>query len=83
MQYFVYVLISKKNGGCYIGHTNDINRRLEEHNNPESKGFTVRHRPWELMHVEEFRSRAEAMRREKYLKSLKNRDRIIEQITAG
>lgn len=68
--YIVYVLRSLKDQKFYIGQTNDIEKRLQRHNN----GFVVStrsRRPFILVYNESFISRAEAMRREKYLKSLK------------
>jgi putative endonuclease len=73
--YYTYVLKSLKDGGIYIGHTSDIKRRLEEHNSGISK--STKHRlPFELIYSEKFRTRSEAMRREKYLKSGIGRDYI-------
>ena len=66
--YLVYVLRSEKDGRFYVGMTNDIIRRLKEHNAGKSKstkGFT----PWILVFTETLPSREEARKREKYLKS--------------
>lgn len=38
--YFVYILASKKNGTLYIGVTNDLVRRIDEHKNNLADGFT-------------------------------------------
>ena len=68
IMYFVYVLKSISNGKLYIGHTNDLEKRLSLHN----KGVTrsTRHcRDWGLIHKEEFYTRSLAIKREKYLKS--------------
>jgi putative endonuclease len=64
----VYVLRSVKNGWLYIGLTNDVERRVREHNrgyNRSTKGKG----PFELVHSEVFASRPEARAREKQLKT--------------
>ena len=63
-----YVLRSKKTGFLYKGITNNIGRRLEEHNDNKNKG-TRGNGPWELIYFEEFPTRAEARKRETYFKS--------------
>lgn len=70
--FFVYVLISESHGRRYVGQTDNIQRRLVEHNSAghNSRKFTSRHAgPWRVVHQEAFETRAEAMRREKWLKS--------------
>jgi putative endonuclease len=63
-----YVLRSRKNGRLYTGSTNDLQRRLEEHN--RGKNVYVRNAgPFDLVYTEECASRLEARRRERYLKS--------------
>jgi putative endonuclease len=68
MPHFVYVLISEKNGIRYIGMTQDLEKRLKEHNSGKSK-FTKGHLPWKLVYKETFETRLEARTREKFLKS--------------
>jgi putative endonuclease len=71
----VYVLRSLKNGWLYIGMTNDIDRRLREHNrgyNRSTKGKG----PFELVHTEMFSTRAEARVRERQLKTGTQRERL-------
>ncbi len=68
MDYYVYVLRSEKNGSSYTGITNDVNKRVEQHN----KGYTFSTKnkvPLKLIHQEKFDSRIKARTREKYLKS--------------
>ncbi|MGB9772973.1 MAG: GIY-YIG nuclease family protein [Bacteroidota bacterium] len=67
MGFFVYILISAE-GHRYIGHTSDITRRLYEHNSGLCHSTKHGHN-WEVVHLEKFSSRAEAMNREKWLKS--------------
>ncbi len=71
--YYVYVLKSQKDGNLYIGQTSNLNQRLVSHNSGRIKS-TKRQTPLELIHVEEFETRGEAMEREKALKDIKSRD---------
>lgn len=68
MFYYVYILRSKKSDGLYIGYTNDLKKRFQEHNrklNFSTKALT----PWELIHYEAYLNESDARRREKYLKT--------------
>gem|GEM_PF-1562811 len=49
--WYVYVLRSQKNGKIYVGMSQDIDRRLAEHNSGKSK-FTSGHLPWKLVYSE-------------------------------
>ena len=68
----MYVLVSQSTGRRYVGQTDDLARRLAEHNDPTRNvgKYTTRNKgPWSLVHDESLATRAEAMRREKWLKS--------------
>ena len=67
MFYYVYVLESKE-GDIYIGYTNDLRKRLQEHNRQKNKS-TKYGIPWKFIHYEAYRNRDDARRREKYLKT--------------
>ena len=69
MPYFSYVLNSLKDGIHYYGSTSNMGNRLRDHNSGKSK-FTKGHRPWEVIHIEEFATRSEAMKRESFYKSI-------------
>jgi putative endonuclease len=73
--YFVYVLRNPITQRHYTGHTADLVQRIGQHNHGVTKS-TMNRGPWELVYQEEFASRAEAMRREKYLKSGKGREEL-------
>jgi putative endonuclease len=66
--YIVYVLESGAYKRVYIGMTNDLERRIKEHNNGKTKS-TRFYRPWKVLFIESFSTRSEARYREKYLKS--------------
>ena len=65
----VYVLHAPAHDKIYIGYTADLESRLLSHNELGTKGYTLRYRPWVLVHKEEFASKAGAMKREKALKT--------------
>jgi len=78
----VYVLYSKSSDKIYIGFTSNLEQRLLSHNELGKKGWTIKFRPWELVHTEEFEEKADAMRREKALKSGQGRDFIWSLVKA-
>ena len=80
MEYVVYILYSKKYNKKYIGYTSQLIARFHSHNELSRKGYTVRYRPWIVLHVEFFRLKKEAMAREKFLKSGQGREWIAENI---
>ena len=65
--YQVYILKSKKDNSLYIGYTNNVERRLKEHNNSKV-GYTKERQPWSLIYYESFNSLEDARQREKGLK---------------
>jgi putative endonuclease len=66
--YYVYVISSKTRKYIYVGITNNLNRRIAEHNGGYNK-TTRAYRPFKLVLSEEFTNRIAAREREKYLKS--------------
>ena len=66
--FFVYVIRSTVNGHFYVGFSEDIDRRLAEHNSGKTRS-TKPYRPWELFFFETVSSKEEARKREVYLKS--------------
>ena len=65
--YYVYLLKSKKDDSIYIGYTNNLKRRLDEHNDGLSQ-FTKSRRPFELVYYEAYKAQTDAEVREKRLK---------------
>jgi len=75
-----YVLKSLKSGKRYIGHTSKSPiKRLKAHNSGTNK-FTRQNRPLVLIYAEEYVSKTEAIKREKFLKSGKGRE-FLDKIT--
>jgi putative endonuclease len=63
----------------YVGQTEDLCRRIKEHNDPENQRtlHTKRRRgPWVIVYWDSHDSRGEAMKRERFLKTGRGRDWI-------
>lgn len=68
MFYYIYVIESLKNGSLYVGYTNNLKKRLTEHN--RGLNFSTKpYLPWHIIHVEAYLNEKDAKRREKYLKT--------------
>ena len=78
MKYFVYILKSLTDNGYYIGTTNNIKKRLNEHNNGLSKSTKSR-KPFTVVYIEKFNNINQAYQREKIIKSKKSK-KIIKLI---
>ena len=68
MRYFVYVLRGIKDRKLYVGYSENLERRLKQHNAGETKSL-FRRRPLVLIYKEGFKNELEARRRERFLKS--------------
>lgn len=79
--FFVYILTNKNRTTLYIGITNDLKRRLEEHRNKEIHGFTAQYNLNRLVYFETFSDPQSAIAREKQLKGWlrKKKIQIIEK----
>ena len=66
--YFVYAIESIIDNYIYVGLTENVNRRIEQHNNGWNK-TTRSYRPFKILLIERYSTRLEARKREKYLKS--------------
>ena len=64
MKGYMYILLCS-NGQYYIGSTNDLGKRLAQHQNGEGANFTKKHLPVKLVYYEEFERIDEAFYREK------------------
>lgn len=65
--FYLYILKSKKDNSLYIGSTNNLRRRLFEHNKGISK-YTKSHLPYELKYYESYQNEGDARQREVSLK---------------
>ncbi len=67
MSFVVYIIQSEIDGTYYKGYTRNIEYRLAQHNNGESR-YTSRKMPWRLVYLEHFETKREAIIREKEIK---------------
>ncbi|MES2332216.1 MAG: GIY-YIG nuclease family protein [Bacteroidota bacterium] len=72
----VYILYSPSHNKIYVGFTSNLEQRLLSHNDLGKKGWTIKFRPWTLVHTEVFNTKVEALLREKQLKTGKGREWI-------
>ena len=80
--YFVYILFSEKADRYYVGETDDIGKRLNSHLSGVSS-YTSQSDDWICVYREEFKTRTEAIRREKEIKRKKSRNYIEWLIKRG
>ena len=69
--YFVYILKSLKVLRYYIGSSENVARRLSDHNSGKVKS-TKAYQPWEVVYLEKFNIKSDALKREKQIKSYKS-----------
>ena len=79
-EFVVYVLFSEKHNKIYVGYTFALINRFMSHNELAKSGYTVKFRPWLVVHTEFFSEKKHALIREKELKSSRGRDFIKNQI---
>ena len=81
MAYYVYLLASDRNGTLYIGVTNDLVRRVFEHKNKITRGFTSRYGVDRLVWFEVYDHPENAITREKEIKKWRRawKLRLIEE----
>lgn len=79
--YYVYILASARNGTLYIGMTNDLLRRIQEHREGVVEGFTKKYHTHNLVYFESTEDVWVALEREKRLKVWKRKWklRLIEE----
>jgi len=77
---FVVYILKNKDGLYYIGQTNNFPRRFQEHNDATRMGWASRRGPWEVLFSQKVNSRSEALKRERFLKSLKNKSTLLSYI---
>ncbi len=76
MNYYVYILSSKKHGVLYIGVTGNLIKRIYEHKENISEGFTKKYSVHNLVYYEQTSNVNEAIKREKQLKKWRRQWKI-------
>ncbi len=72
-QYFIYILASKRNGTLYIGVTNNLLERVNQHKNNLVDGFTKKYDVHNLVYYEAYKNIEDAISREKCMKKWKRK----------
>ena len=82
--FFTYIL-ENPDGKFYIGHTDDLEQRLANHNRVDKNGgkFTRKNEPWKLVWTEPKPTRSAAMQRERQIKKMKSAHWIHEHLLNG
>ena len=75
MPYYVYI-VRCVDGSFYTGYSRNVDVRMRQHVKGKGARYLRIHRPEALVHVEEFGSRAEAMRRERRVKLLSHPQKL-------
>ena len=66
--YYVYILTTQNDKVMYIGVTNNLRRRVYEHQDEKIEGFTKKYHVHKLVYFEEYSDVQYAIEREKQLK---------------
>ena len=67
--FYTYIL-KCGDGSFYCGYTNDVEKRLEKHKSGTGAKYTRSHLPLEIVYIEEFESKSDALKRECEIKSM-------------
>ncbi len=80
--YYIYILASRRNGTLYIGVTNNLIKRIGEHRDDVTGGFTKRYKVHNLVYFEHTNDIRAALEREKRVKAWKRawKIRLIEEL---
>jgi putative endonuclease len=70
--FYTYILLSEVANKTYTGHTDNLEKRLNEHNNGKGT-FSRRYKPWKIIYSEKFSYEIESIKREKYFKTAAGR----------
>jgi len=68
--YYVYIIKSEC-GHFYVGSTDNVEKRLKQHNSKKFQGWTNRYNKWKVVYTEYFITRNEAIKRERQIKAMK------------
>ena len=75
-EYYVYIMTNKYNTVLYTGVTNNLARRVYEHQERRGSAFTTRYNVTKLVYMEPFGDIREAIAREKQIKAGSRQDKI-------
>jgi len=67
--FYTYILKSLKDGTYYYGSTNNLGHRIKIHNSGKER-YTKGHKPYKIHYYEDYKTRKEAIAREKFFKSI-------------
>jgi len=73
--YFVY-LAKCKDQSIYTGITNDLSRRLKQHQNKKGGHYTASHKVEKIIYTERFKTKSEALKRESEIKSWRREKKL-------
>ena len=76
--YYTYIIESETTKSWYYGHSENVKRRLDDHNQNRNKS-TSNKGPWKLIFVRSFETKLEANRFELLLKKLRNKNYVNEK----
>ncbi|MHA1146445.1 MAG: GIY-YIG nuclease family protein [Candidatus Helarchaeota archaeon] len=74
--FYVYI-VKCKDRSFYTGYTNNLERRIQQHNDGVGGRYTRSRRPVELLYFETFSTQKEAMRREREVKKLSRKQKML------
>ncbi len=85
MAFYTYILASDRNGTLYVGMTDDLNRRMFEHQSKAIPGFTAKYGVTKLVWYQQFETREAAFSRERAIKKWNRlwKLRLIERFNPG
>lgn len=74
--YFIYILASNRNGTLYVGSTSDLIKRMWEHKEKLTEGFTQKYDVTRLVYFEKIEAPNEMVKRERQLKAWERKWKI-------
>ena len=78
--FYTYVLFSLKSKRLYTGSTDNLRRRIREHNSGSGGSYSSKNKPFVLIFYEAFLSKSDAFKQEKFYKSGYGREVLKEKI---
>lgn len=73
--YYVYIVKTKDNT-LYTGYTNNLDRRISQHNSGKGAKYTRSRRPVKLVYYESYETKSEAMKREVEIKKMSRTEKL-------